>query len=104
MAPAFMATISPSLNSIRVGTPRTPSLVGVMGLSSISTLAIVNEPASSSEICSSAGPICLQGPHQVAQKSTSTGLSDLRTSVSKEASVTATVAMGRSPGSAGQPS
>src|SRR5690242_18420169 len=34
------------------------------------------------------GATCLHGPHQSAQKSTSTGLSDLRTTSSKVASVT----------------
>ncbi|MNT25752.1 hypothetical protein D3C72_1612920 [compost metagenome] len=43
--------------------------------------------ASSSRI----GAIILQGPHQVAQKSTSTGLSDLSTSASKLESVIVTV-------------
>ena len=49
---------------------------------------------SSSAICSRAGPICLQGPHHSAQKSTSTGVDDFRTSASKLSSVTFTVAMG----------
>src|SRR5579872_1016433 len=37
------------------------------------------------------GAIARQGPHQVAQKSTSTGLSDFNTSWSKFASVTSTI-------------
>src|SRR5258706_2349882 len=37
------------------------------------------------------GAIARQGPHQVAQKSTSTGLSDFKTSASKFASVTSTI-------------
>src|ERR1700733_2201672 len=37
------------------------------------------------------GAMARQGPHHVAQKSTSTGLSDLRTSWSKFASVTSTI-------------
>src|SRR5215813_13720638 len=37
------------------------------------------------------GPIIRQGPHHSAQKSTSTGVSDFRTSCSKEASVALTV-------------
>src|SRR5437764_13963653 len=37
------------------------------------------------------GAIARQGPHQVAQKSTSTGLSDFKTSWSKFASVTSTI-------------
>ena len=47
----------------------------------------------SSESSSRIGPICLQGPHHSAQKSTTTGTSELRTSSSKLASVTATVAI-----------
>src|SRR5690606_28907990 len=87
----------PSLNSIRVGMPLTPILDGVMGLSSMLILAIVTLPDSSSAICSSAGPICLQGPHHSAQKSTRTGVEDFRTSASKLSSVTLTVAMNGSP-------
>src|SRR5271170_5753017 len=37
------------------------------------------------------GAMARQGPHQVAQKSTSTGLSDFKTSWSKFASVTSTI-------------
>src|SRR5271170_6108016 len=37
------------------------------------------------------GAIARQGPHQVAQKSTRTGLSDFKTSWSKFASVTSTI-------------
>src|SRR5580704_5015428 len=37
------------------------------------------------------GAIARQGPHHVAQKSTSTGLSDFNTSASKFASVTSTI-------------
>src|SRR5690606_41000842 len=40
------------------------------------------------ESSSTKGLICLQGPHHSAQKSTSTGLSDFRTSCSKLLSVT----------------
>src|SRR3982751_700913 len=55
------------------------------------SLAAVTWSASSSEICSRAGAICLQGPHHSAQKSTSTGWDDARTSVWKDSSVTLTV-------------
>src|SRR5205807_10004887 len=37
------------------------------------------------------GAMARQGPHQVAQKSTSTGFSDFKTSASKFASVTSTI-------------
>src|SRR3954464_8438631 len=52
---------------------------------------MVTAPASSSEIWSSAGAICLQGPHHSAQKSTRTGVLDCSTSFSKLSSVTFTV-------------
>src|SRR5580704_17649731 len=55
------------------------------------TLAMVTWPASSSEIWSSAGAICLHGPHHSAQKSTSTGPEAFSTSDSKLSSVTFTV-------------
>src|SRR2546430_17321267 len=43
---------------------------------------------SSPWICSTMGAIMRHGPHHVAQKSTSTGLSDFSTAVSKSLSVT----------------
>ena len=62
MAPTFMGDIWPSLNSIMVGAPRTPSREGVVGLSSMFSLAMVTWPARSSEICSSAGaPMLAEG-------------------------------------------
>ena len=51
----------------------TPSCWASAGLLSTSTLAIWTEPAISPASWSRTGPSCLQGPHQVAQKSTSTG-------------------------------
>src|ERR1700748_379518 len=63
----------------------------MVGLSSIVTLAVVTAQASSSEIWSRAGAICLQGPHHSAQKSTRTGVLDCSTSFSKLSSVTFTV-------------
>src|SRR5690606_15969481 len=63
----------------------------------MSILAMVTRPASSSLISSSAGAIILHGPHQSAQKSTSTGVSESSTSDWKLASVTALVGMGLAP-------
>ncbi len=77
--------------------PRTPYLLGAIGFSSILTLAMVSLPAFSLAISSSAGLICLQGPHHSAQKSTSTGPSAFSTSFSKVSSVTAWVAMSLAP-------
>src|ERR1035437_8741896 len=53
----------------------------------MSSLAILSVPSFSPAISSRTGAIILHGPHQVAQKSTSTGVSDLRTSESKVRSV-----------------
>src|SRR5260221_9069428 len=47
------------------------------------SLVILKRPPSVAAISSSAGAIIRQGPHQGAQKSTSTGLSDCTTSVWK---------------------
>src|SRR5665213_178694 len=52
---------------------------------------ILSLPSMSLAISSSEGPIILQGPHHSAQKSTRTGVSDFRTSCSKEESVALTV-------------
>src|SRR5918994_5420913 len=87
MAPTLVAAISPFLNSIRVGMPRTPYLVGVSGLSSMLTLATRIWPFFSVARSSRKGAIVLQGPHHSAQKSTTTGTSDLRTSASNAESV-----------------
>src|SRR5262245_30382920 len=92
-APTFVAATWPSRKIIRVGMPRTPYLVGVVGFSSTLSLAMVILPPSSPASSSRAGPICLQGPHHSAQKSTSTGFDEPSTSVWKEESVTLVVAM-----------
>ena len=92
-APTFWAASLPSLNSISVGIDRMPSLPATPGFSSTLTLAILTLPCISVAISSSEGPIILQGPHHSAQKSTTTGSEDLRTSASKLASVTFEVAI-----------
>ena len=56
-----------------VGIPRTPYFVGWFGCSSILCFAITISLLISSEISSKIGPICLQGPHHSAQKSTKVG-------------------------------
>src|SRR5262245_24933623 len=81
--------------------PRTPYCEGVRGLSSILILTTFTLGPSSLAISSSAGPIILNGPHHSAQKSTTTGPSAFRTSVSKEESETACVAMVTSLGEIG---
>lgn len=78
----------PCLNRINVGTLIIWYCAGVDSFSSTSSLPIFTawplySPASSSTI----GPSNLQGPHQLAQKSTNTGTSASSTSVLKFASV-----------------
>src|SRR5215469_13375115 len=63
---------------------------------------MVTAPASSSEIWSRAGAICLQGPHHSAQKSTRTGVLACSTSFSKLSSVTFTVLIIRLPSMGGR--
>src|ERR1700754_2621318 len=86
-APTFVAATWPWLKIISVGTPRTPYFFGTPGFSSMLILAIVTFPPSSVDSSSSAGAIMRHGPHHPAQKSTTTGFLELRTSVWKEASV-----------------
>src|SRR5687768_7940721 len=57
----------------------------------MSSFATVTLSLFSPAISSSTGATILHGPHQVAQKSTTTGLSLLRTALSNVASVTSTV-------------
>src|SRR5919205_3763070 len=66
----------------------TPYLAAVPGFSSMLSLTISILSPYSAAIASSDGAIWRHGPHQAAQKSTRTGLSLLRTSCSKESSVT----------------
>ena len=57
----------------------------------MSSFAIVSFSLFSAAISSSTGATILHGPHQVAQKSTRTGFSLVRTSSTNDASVTLTV-------------
>src|SRR5271167_4243261 len=67
--------------------------MGVAPLRSTSILPTLILPLYSPASSSTIGAIARQGPHQAAQKSSSTGLSDFNTSESKLASVTSTVAL-----------
>src|ERR1700743_793056 len=87
-APTFVAATWPWLKIIRGGTPRTPYFCGVPGFSSMLIFTTVTFSPSSLDSSSSAGPIMRHGPHHSAQKSTTTGFLELRTSVWKEASET----------------
>ena len=92
-APILVAATWPSLNTIRVGMPRTPYFFGVAGLWSMLILAIFSLPSSFWPISYKAGAIILQGPHHSAQKSTRTGPEAFRTSDSNEVSLTWLVLM-----------
>src|SRR6202023_3889455 len=81
----------PFLNRIRVGMPRMLNLGGVLGFSSMLSLAMRILSLYVSAISSRMGAIILQGPHHSAQKSNRTGLSDLRTSLSNVASLVWTI-------------
>src|SRR5262245_12676392 len=85
-APILVAATWPPLKSIRVGMPWMPYFLAVFGLWSTLSFAMVTFSAMFVPISSRVGAICLHGPHHSAQKSTSTGLLDLSTSVSKLAS------------------
>src|SRR5438876_8462207 len=65
--------------------------MGVALLRSTSILPTLILPAYSVASSSTMGAMARQGPHQAAQKSTSTGVSDFRTSWSKFESVTSTI-------------
>ena len=66
----------------------------IRGLASTSTLTTSTAPSYFAAIFSISGATILHGPHQVAQKSTTTGFSFLRTSCSKVSSVACWMAMG----------
>src|SRR5690606_40983296 len=86
-APIWVACTWPSLNSSSIGIERTWYFRAVARFSSTLTLAILTLPAYWSASSSRAGAIILHGPHQGAQKSTSTGSADCSTVASKSASL-----------------
>src|SRR6185312_9186138 len=71
--------------------PRIPYRMAVPGVSSVFSFPTFTLPAYSVARASIVGPIALQGPHQGAQKSTKTGVSDFSTSWSKAPSVKVSV-------------
>src|SRR5205814_7289277 len=81
----------PALKMITLGIDMTPSCIGTPGFSSMSIFMTLILSPSSPWICSTIGAIIRHGPHHVAQKSTSTGLSAFRTAVSKSLSVTSSM-------------
>src|SRR5262245_5585870 len=82
---------SPGLKTRRVGMLITLYRIAVLGLSSTLSLAIASFSPCSSASSSRTGAIILQGPHHSAQKSTSTGLSELPMVSSKVWSVSFTM-------------
>ena len=72
-APTIRSTTWPSLKSNNVGMPRIPNWAGVKAFSSTFIFMTLTLPSYSSAIVSTTGPMVWHGPHQVAQKSTSTG-------------------------------
>src|SRR5690348_2951165 len=66
----------------------TPNCPGTTGLASTSSLVTLTRPSYSPASSWTIGAIILQGEHQAAQKSTSTGMLESSTSALKVASVT----------------
>src|SRR5450631_2651133 len=93
-APTWREAISPFLNSNSVGIDMIPYLAAVFGFSSTLSLTILTLSPTWPAISSSAGAIMRHGPHHSAQKSTTTGAADFRTSDSKLASDVLPTAMG----------
>src|SRR6476646_7963261 len=92
-APTWREESSPFLNIMRVGIDMMPYFCAVFGLSSTLSFTILTLAPSVPAISSSAGPIMRQGPHHSAQKSTTTGSADFKTSDSNLASDTLPTAM-----------
>src|SRR4030042_4355862 len=78
--PLSLCTGLPLTNKIKVGTPITPYCMARLLLSSTSNLKTFTLPSHSCESCVTTGSSILHGPHQVAVKSTITGIVDLSTS------------------------
>ncbi len=84
-APTNSAATLPSTNALTAGMPWIWNAEASRGLASVSTLARATLPSRSRTAFSSTGVSWRQGPHQAAQKSTTTGISRERsiTSCSK---------------------
>ena len=87
VTPTTVSFSWPSEKTRSVGTDRIPNLAESDGLSSTLTFVTRRLPAFSRAISSSNGAIILHGPHQGAQKSTSTGTGDWTTARSKLSSL-----------------
>ncbi len=87
-APITVSFFSPLLKIMTVGILLMPYLVAMPGLSSVLSLRHRTWPTYSEASSSIRGAIMRQGPHHGAQKSTRTGISLFKTSVSQVASFT----------------
>src|SRR5215204_489973 len=88
-APTTALGCSPGSKNAMVGMLETPKWPASAVSASTSTFATFTEPSYSAAIWSMTGATCLHGPHHAAQKSTSTGTSEFKTSSSKVSTVTA---------------
>src|SRR4029078_5272713 len=93
-APLWVWCFSAFLRIISVGIDMMPYFDATPGFSSTLSFTILTLSPMVPAISSSAGAIMRHGPHHSAQKSTTTGLVDLSTSVSKFASDTLPTVMG----------
>jgi len=71
-APTTVSTCLPSLKNRMLGIDRTLYFIDVRWLESTSSLTMRTRPSYSPASCSSTGATIWHGPHQTAQKSTST--------------------------------
>src|SRR5919199_6682477 len=81
-APTVLAISFPPLNNIKEGMDLIPYFIAISWFSSTFNFATFILPAIICDNCSTTGPTILHGPHHSAQKSTKTGKSDFRTSLS----------------------
>src|SRR6185503_10254223 len=88
VAPTTRSASLPPLKRINVGMPLIPYRCEIEGLSSTFTFTTRALAAYFSATAATVGSSMRQGAHQVAQKSTNTGLSDRNTSLSKLLSLT----------------
>ncbi len=76
IAPDFLPTILPPLNTINVGMPLIWNFSAISGTTSVSTFATSHWPRIVSATFANSGAIIRHGPHHCAQKSTTTGKAD----------------------------
>src|SRR5207302_578814 len=91
IAPLTRSTCLPPFSITSVGMPRTSKRSERIWLSSVLTLTTLSRPRRSRPICSTAGETIRHGPHQGAQKSTSTGSAESSTTPLNSASPAAVI-------------